>query len=199
MISARCIFALGLFACLIALPAAYSKATEVVPTNPGDEITPAVYTLSNTVTLRRGEKGIEAFPSSLEQRLVTIELGTDPGTMILHLNTPLRLWRIPDGLSRIDWPVKRGVTFSREDVLMLAGVTSLDKVMTWGATVEWPELGPVTLVVFCMGQEQFGGLLSSAPSGVRTMRPDGVPEVPPQCATTLRPARPAQLHAMLSA
>ena len=161
--------ALGLLMGSLAVIASPAQALDRSRSLPGEKTDATIYTLSNTVTLERTPDGIEVHPANFDQRFVTIELGASSDTMILRLETTLRLWKIPDGLRRLEWPVKPGVTFSREDVAALAGVDALEQVPTWGASVDWPGLGPVTLVVFRMGADQYGGLLSSAPSGVNTM------------------------------
>ena len=169
MFAPRLTLALGLLMGSLAAIVSPAQALDSARPLPGEENNATIYTLSNTVTLERTPDGIETRPAGFDQRFVTIELGAPPDTMTLRLDAPLRLWKVPDGLRRIEWPVKPGITFSREDVAVLAGVETLDEVPTWGASVDWPGLGPVTLVVFRMGADQFGGLLSSVPSGVNTM------------------------------
>ncbi|SDU20153.1 hypothetical protein [Stappia sp. ES.058] len=131
---------------------------------------PEPYNVANTTTLSRSTNGIEIVPTNFEQRLVHIAMSDDERELLIDAGAVLRLWRIPTGLSQIEWPVSAGVSLSRADAVVLAGVETADLVPTWGAEVDWPGLGPVTLIVFRMGPERFGGLLSSTPSGVKRLR-----------------------------
>ncbi|WP_425086926.1 hypothetical protein [Stappia sp.] len=135
-----------------------------------DMLAPEPYTVANTATLTRSDTGIEIVPTGFEQRLVHISVCEQDSELVIDAGASMRLWRIPTGLSRIEWPVSAGVSLSRDDAVVLAGVATPQEVLTWGAEVEWPGLGPVTLVVFRMGPDRFGGLLSSMPSGVRQLR-----------------------------
>lgn len=136
---------------------------------PGASDEAPVFVVANTATIRRGDDGlIETRASDFDQRLVSIERSGD--SLLLKLDTVIRLWRIPDGLARIEWPVQPGITLSREDAIALARVTSLADVDTWGAQIDWPSLGPVTLIMVAIGPDQFAGLLSSAPSNVKVLR-----------------------------
>lgn len=135
-----------------------------------DQRAPEPFTLANTATLIRSDTGVEIVPTGFEQRLVHISVCEQDTELLIDAGASMRLWRIPTGLSRIEWPVSAGVSLSRDDAVALAGVASPEDVTTWGAEVDWPGLGPVTLVVFRMGPDRFGGLLSSMPSGVRQLR-----------------------------
>lgn len=131
---------------------------------------PEPYNVANTATLTRSDAGIEIVPTGFEQRLVHISVCEQDSELMIDAGASMRLWRIPSGLSRIEWPVSEGISLSRDDAVALAGVAAPEGVVTWGANVHWPGLGPVTLVVFRMGPDRFGGLLSSMPAGVRQLR-----------------------------
>ncbi|WP_417768860.1 hypothetical protein [Stappia sp.] len=131
---------------------------------------PVAYRLANTATLAREGGEIVVEPTSFDQRLVHIDLSDDGGELTLDIGTPLKLWRIPSGLAHIEWPVETGITLAREDIPAITGQPTLAEVPTWGAEVDWPELGPVTLVLFELDTETYAGMLSSTPSGVRKLR-----------------------------
>ncbi len=131
---------------------------------------PEPYIVANTATLVRSDQGLEIVPTGFDQRLVHIALSEDRRELLIDAGASMRLWRIPTGLARIEWPVSAGVNLSRDDAVVLAGVASAEEVPSWGAEVDWPGLGPVTLIVFEMGPMRFGGLLSSTPAGVRKLR-----------------------------
>jgi len=134
------------------------------------EVTMRAYHLANTATLERQGAAIAVVPGGFEQRLAHIGVTADGRELILDVGTSLRLWRIDSGLARIEWPAGDGVSLTRADVVALAEVSAPSEVMTWGAEVDWPDLGPVTLVLFRMGPTRYGGLLSSKPSGIKTLR-----------------------------
>jgi hypothetical protein len=135
-----------------------------------DMLAPEPYNVANTATLSRSATGLEIVPTGFEQRLVHIAVCEQNSELMIDAGASMRLWRVPTGLSQIEWPVSAGVNLSRDDAIVLAGVATAQEVMTWGAEVEWPGLGPVTLIVFRMGPDRFGGLLSSMPSGVKQLR-----------------------------
>ncbi len=128
------------------------------------------YRVANTATLARSDAGLVVTPSGFEQRLVHIGVSEDGGELTLDIGSPLKLWRIPSGLERIEWPVEPGITLAREDIPAIAGKATPAEVATWGAEVAWPDLGPVTLVLFELDAETYAGMLSSTPSGVRKLR-----------------------------
>ncbi|WP_349357324.1 hypothetical protein [Stappia sp.] len=134
------------------------------------EVPMRAYHLANTATLQRDGAAIAVVPGGFEQRLAHIGVTADGRELILDVGTTLRLWRIDSGLARIEWPAGDGVSLTRADVVALAEVDDPGEVMTWGAEVDWPDLGPVTLILFRMGPSRYGGLLSSKPSGVKTLR-----------------------------
>lgn len=128
------------------------------------------YRVANTAVVRGNEARLEVQPGELTQRIVYIERRENDEELLLDIGTPLKLWRIPDGLARIAWPHSEGMSLSREDAIALAGRESAADVLAWGADVSWPGIGPVLLILFEAGPESYGGLLSSAPSGIAVMR-----------------------------
>lgn len=166
----------AVIACCLALPAPVAAVepsrapADAARAGQGQPDIPAIYTLTNTVTLTSGPDGLRAAAATFDQRLVRIDRLDGGERLAIDLDNPLVLFRVPDGLARIEWPVLPGVNFSREDAMVLAGAPRLSEVETWGAQVDWPGLGPVDLVLFKMGRDQFGGLLSSAPAGVNVLR-----------------------------
>lgn len=131
---------------------------------------PVAYRLANTATLAREGGEIVVMPTGFEQRLVHIDLSDDGGELTLDVGTSLKLWRVPSGLAHIEWPVEAGITLAREDIPAITGRPTAAEVPTWGAEVDWPELGPVTLVLFELDAQTYAGMLSSTPSGVRKLR-----------------------------
>jgi hypothetical protein len=131
---------------------------------------PVAYRLANTATLAREGSEIVVMPTGFDQRLVHIDLAEGGGELTLDIGTPLKLWRIPSGLERIEWPAETGITLAREDIPAITGRPTAAEVPTWGAEVDWPGLGPVTLVLFELDAETYAGMLSSTPSGVRRLR-----------------------------
>ncbi|SOC22985.1 hypothetical protein [Stappia indica] len=128
------------------------------------------YRVANTAVVSGNEAHLEVQSGELDQRIVYIERLENDEELLLDIGTPLKLWRIPDGLARIAWPHSEGMSLSREDAIALSGRDSAADVPTWGADVSWPELGPVMLILFEVGPESYGGLLSSAPAGIAVMR-----------------------------
>ena len=128
------------------------------------------YRVANTAVVRGSEAHLEVQPGELDQRIVYIERREGGEELVLDIGTSLKLWRIPDGLARIAWPHGEGMSLSREDAVALSGRESAADVLAWGADVSWPEIGPVVLILFEAGPESYGGLLSSAPSGIGVMR-----------------------------
>ena len=131
---------------------------------------PVAYRLANTATLAREGGEVVVMPTGFDQRLVHIDLADDGGELTLDIGTPLKLWRIPSALERIEWPVEAGITLAREDIPAITGRATAAEVPTWGAEVDWPKLGPVTLVLFELDAQTYAGMLSSTPSGVRRLR-----------------------------
>ena len=128
------------------------------------------FRVTNTAVLTRTPDGVTATPGELDQRIVHISLCKTGENLLLDIGTRLKLWKIPDGLARIDWPQGTGTALSRDDAIALSGQATAADVPTWGAEVIWPDLGPVTLVLFETSPESYGGLLSSTPSGVPVLR-----------------------------
>lgn len=154
---------------LLALLAAFTVLAALPGSIPA-RAEPVTYRLANTATLAREGGEIVVMPTGFDQRLVHIDRSDDGGELTLDVGTPLKLWRIPSGLERVEWPVEAGITLAREDVPAITGRATVAEVPTWGAEVDWPELGPVTLVLFELDAETYAGMLSSTPSGVRKLR-----------------------------
>lgn len=151
------------------------------------------YRVANTAVMRGNEARLEVQPGELTQRIVYIERRENDEKLLLDIGTPLKLWRIPDGLARIAWPHSEGMSLSREDAIALAGRESAADVLAWGADVNWPGIGPVLLILFEAGPESYGGLLSSAPSGIAVMRQMMFQTVDPRARPRIGNAREAPL------
>lgn len=128
------------------------------------------FRVTNTAVLTRTPDGVTATAGELDQRIVHISVCGEGERLQLDIGIPLKLWKISDGLARLDWPQGTGAALSRDDAIALSGQATAAEVPTWGAEVTWPDLGPVTLVLFQTGPESYGGLLSSTPSGVPVLR-----------------------------
>ncbi|WP_249694911.1 hypothetical protein [Stappia sp. WLB 29] len=151
------------------------------------------YRVANTAVMRGNEARLEVQPGELTQRIVYIERRENDEKLLLDIGTSLKLWRIPDGLARIAWPHSEGMSLSREDAIALAGRESAADVLAWGADVNWQGIGPVLLILFEAGPESYGGLLSSAPSGIAVMRQMMFQTVDPRARPRSGNAREAPL------
>ena len=113
----------------------------------------------------------ENLPTDLRSVEVLLDLTRDRTVMVLTLETMrLTLPRLWNGLAAVDWGGSGAITLRREDILTLTGKKALEDVDTFGARIDWPGIGPATLVLFEAGGGSFAGFLVSKPGGRTIVR-----------------------------
>ena len=71
-----------------------------------DTRAPEPFTVANTATLTRSDSGVAIVPTGFEQRLVHISVCEQDTELVIDAGASMRLWRIPTGLSRIEWQLE---------------------------------------------------------------------------------------------
>ncbi|WP_439530421.1 hypothetical protein [Pannonibacter sp.] len=113
----------------------------------------------------------EDLPTDLRSVEVLLDLTRDRTVMVLTFETMrLTLPRLWNGLAAVDWGSSGAITLRREDILTLTGKETLEQVDTFGARIDWPGVGPATLVMFEAGGSSFAGFLISKPGGRTIVR-----------------------------
>lgn len=110
-------------------------------------------------------------PTDLGSVEVFVDMTSDRKTLILGFeNMRLPLERLAKGLAAVDWSSSSSITLRREDILTLTGRETLEAVETFATRLDWPGIGPATLVMFEAGGGSFAGFLISKPGGRTVVR-----------------------------
>ncbi|WP_106755313.1 hypothetical protein [Pannonibacter carbonis] len=160
----------ALFVAAVLLMGAGSSARADDQTS--DLIALGPYQMVNTAGFTTDANGQrEDLPTDLRSVEVLLDLTRDRTVMVLTFETmrlPLpRLW---NGLAAVDWGGSNAITLRREDILTLTGKDTLEDVDTYGAKIDWPDVGPATLVLFEAGGSSFAGFIISKPGGRTIVR-----------------------------
>lgn len=153
---------------LLLLAAAPVAAETPVP----NVITLGPYQFVNTAGFSTEADGKQTeMPTDLGSVEVFVDMTPDRGTLILGFESMrLQLPRLPKGLAALDWSSSSSITLRRDDILTLTGRESLEAVETFATQLDWPGIGPATLVMFEAGGGSFAGFLISKPGGRTVVR-----------------------------
>ena len=153
---------------LLLLAAAPVAAETPVP----NVITLGPYQFVNTAGFSTDAAGKRTeMPTDLGSVEVFVDMTPNRDTLILGFESMrLQLQRLPKGLAALDWSSSSTITLRREDILTLAGKATLEAVETFATRLDWPGIGPATLVMFEAGGGSFAGFLISKPGGRTVVR-----------------------------
>ena len=153
---------------LLLLAAAPGAAETPVP----NVITLGPYQFVNTAGFSTDAAGKRTeMPTDLGSVEVFVDMTPNRDTLILGFESMrLQLQRLPKGLAALDWSSSSTITLRREDILTLTGKATLEAVETFATRLDWPGIGPATLVMFEAGGGSFAGFLISKPGGRTVVR-----------------------------
>ncbi|MCY1705957.1 hypothetical protein [Pannonibacter sp. SL95] len=153
---------------LLLLAAAPVAAETPVP----NVITLGPYQFVNTAGFSTDAAGKRTeMPTDLGSVEVFVDMTPNRDTLILGFESMrLQLQRLPKGLAALDWSSSSTITLRREDILTLTGKATLEAVETFATRLDWPGIGPATLVMFEAGGGSFAGFLISKPGGRTVVR-----------------------------
>jgi hypothetical protein len=107
-------------------------------------------------------------PADVAMATARIEPAEDDGLTVLINETPIRLYRLEQGLGALEWDANGTVLLHSADILALFGKSEEDDVPAWGANLDWPGSGPVQMILLPLGETAYSGFLISRP-GERTV------------------------------
>ena len=104
-------------------------------------------------------------------REVTILQANAKRTLLFSIEgSEIVLFRLTDGLSSLEWDSDGTGLLDKADVLAISNKNSLAEIPAWGARLDWPGLGPATMVVFAPTTGAYYGFLISSKNGTRFVR-----------------------------
>lgn len=111
----------------------------------------------------------------------------DDGNLELEINaTRIVLYPVENGLAALQWDAQGTALLHDIDIQALIRENDRHEIPVWGAELEWPQAGPVKLVLLPLGADAVTGFLVSHPGDLTVVRqmefqqvfgPEGRPQV----------------------
>ncbi|NVK33203.1 MAG: hypothetical protein HWE23_01910 [Rhodobacteraceae bacterium] len=92
------------------------------------------------------------FSLDLEDKALSIEMKS---------GAKIKLEKIEDGIAAFSWDPGSIRLLHRQDIMQIAGVSRPQDVETWATQLQWPDVGPATIVLFKYNEDFYGGFLVS--------------------------------------
>jgi len=130
-----------------------------------------LYQVVNSAGLIKSSSGIVSMNADLEIGQVRLSTDKNDSELALNINgSKIVLYELQKGLAALDWTFDGALLLRRDDILALSGKEVLENVETWGASLDWPDLGKATMVLFRIQKQAFAGFLISTPEGKTIVR-----------------------------
>lgn len=129
------------------------------------------YQVVNSAGMIKENAGVSTMGTDMDSAQVQFSLAKEDKELTLNINgSSIVLFKLDKGLAALDWSFDGAPLLQREDVLALSGAGTLTEVDTWGASLDWPNLGKATMVLFRVNDVSFAGFLISTPGEKTVVR-----------------------------